>query len=278
MPYLLHEIQGAEEYLLYESGAGIGDFILSDGHLGNGFYFDGASKQIDVASYPAIDFEYNQAFSLVIWFVIKTFLPYNVVILDKRVRESIVKGYSIGYSGDQIYFSLGGILPSGADQLDQVNVHYPLSTNQLYQLVISKSATYNQAAAYHCYINGLPQPFSFFSLPFLQSNKTSVPLRLGATQATSPFSNLDGYLMDVKIYNTALTPNQVEESYFPEGETPASLINNLVLHLPFDEKEGISVKNTKGTNGQAIGFLPSETQLGVTNRWVDAYKQTPIIK
>jgi hypothetical protein len=142
-----------------------------------------------------------------------------------------------------------------------------LLLNQLVHRVYVKRANLLQCQVY---TNGVltSTGVTNTNLPVIVSNN----FRLGA-KTTAPSGIYNGVIFDTKVFDRALTALEISQLYIKVGNlVPASSVSALRLDARFNSKQGtVAVdSSSSGVTGSLTNF--NSTAIGVTNSWVDKYR------
>lgn len=98
---------------------------------------------------------------------------------------------------------------------------------------------------------------------------------IGSSMSSVGNTYIDGSIFDAKIYNVALSDNDILKMH--KHNSTIHPINGLKLSCNFSEKSGVTAndKSGNGYNGTLTNF--ANTSLGVNNQWVN-YLENPITK
>jgi hypothetical protein len=172
------------------------------------------------------DFENNQGFSYAAW--VK--LPANDgsgAVLARMNEDDNFRGYDLWVEGRRVGAHIINQWPANAVKVvtrDQV------PADQWVHVAVTYDGS-NKAAGVHVYVNGQPQPTNVQSDTLSASIRTTVPLKIGQRNKTSPLSGAS--IQDVRIYARRLGDGEVASlsrsaltaivAEPPEKRTPADV-------------------------------------------------------
>ena len=219
------------------------------GKYGKACSFDGTDDYVSVADNSAINL--TTSFSLSMWIKPTTVTPSYQILLDRRTGSNT--GYTIMLNTNKILF--------GFDSYWHTATAYALSPNTWYYV----EAVYDNATSTaKVYINGTQQ---------LSEAETHTPvsrtiaLRLGVEAYDTNTSWYTGLIDDVKIYNYARTPAQIQE------DLQAGRQKQPIAYYKLDEGQG-TVANNSGNGGSTLnGTLTSmSSPATATSGWTNSGK------
>ena len=212
------------------------------GKLGQGLKFDGVDDYVEVADNAAIRFGKSDNFTVSAWAKIITPVA-NSGIVWKRIGNP---GYGLFYNGSFVFFISNK--PTGVNW-----VTYGLNTPQL-NVWYHLTGTYTSNRVMKFYINGVYQGTETISdIDFVNSDN----LRMGRRVLAEEYFN--GLIDDVRIYNRALSAQEVKQLYNngagaklsasqPTGSS-LGLANGLIGYWTFDSKDLINNVADRSGNG-----------------------------
>lgn len=201
------------------------------GKFGSNLDFDGSTEYITVASpsLPTSDYTYSA------W-----------VNLDANSDETIFEAFNAAGSADE--FSLGVTTSGAAGRIEVTNNDGSSfrSTNSISTGSWSHVAATRQGSLITIYINGSPDPTTNTDGTSLDFGSCSLVLGAdvdnAASNCTSSVGNYtDGRMDELRIYNRALTPAEIQKLY--------TWAPSPIMYFPFDENAGTSTVYDTSGNG-----------------------------
>lgn len=177
-----------------------GDWVT--GQIGNALDFDGVNEYVNVVDTDALDFSDGQPFTLTGWFYRDTFV--NDDYLVAKSNGSGAQGYGVlipGF-GDLMNFFVN----DGTDQYTIEGVTAIQSTGWHHF-----AAVWGETSA-SLYIDGqLDNGVTTGTISSVNSLANAVPFRLGIDSDGD--DSLDGKLDEIRVYNRALSADEVSQLY-----------------------------------------------------------------
>jgi len=232
------------------------------GHLGQALTFDGVSDDINIADNNAFSFtdgaDNDRPNSFSAWVYINDVTASGFLASKANV---ISDEWTISSGGGMLFSTI-----VSSDQVAFLGRSAPLNVSSHQSKWIHVVTTYDgseTSAGIKIYINGVQSDTAddnggvYAGMP-----NTISPLHLGSFSGNSAFFN--GKLDDVRIYNRALTANEVKQLY-QRGQVLKKPPNNLGLvgYWNFDDGTG-----TKATDFSGNGKTGTLTGAGGLPTWV----------
>lgn len=238
-------------------GTSYGKVITNPGKIGRAGYFDAANNWISSDTFPEMNI-----FSISIW--VK---PYDITQVRLIAsRRWAYNSWQLGQDGDKVLFS---IWQATGIQIEAERVEGALIQNKWCNITAIVDGTYVSI-----YVNGALKgsPVTYDGT----IKESAVGVCIGKYVINSEY-NFNGSIDDVRIYNRAITSNEVTKLYnlgtpkketvaYRFAETPYENLptNGLVAHWKLDE---ISYDGTAGEVKDSSGNLLDATTSGrvITN-------------
>ena len=176
--------------------------------------FDGTNNYINLGdAYNA-----SGAFTHEIW-INPTTLIGSQIIYSKRSTDNLINGYDLRLTNTTLSFNW--------NNGNSINSPYPLIANKWYQTVVSFDGT-----TYRLYIDGIEVNNQTGNVPVTNT----VDYLVGAiNQSSNPFSNppinhFNGLLDELRIWNTALSVNQIRNMMNQEIEANITSVHGSVIN------------------------------------------------
>lgn len=273
-------------YALYNNDKTLhngGSAIIRSGNLGNGLRFDGVNDYVETTNAPTEKINNTDAATV-----------HLVVTPDMAIYAGLTYYYGV-IAGDFTYDLADANLTlilhneSGAWKL-MVDLRYGgiyqqalfgynggiLADGSTYHITIVKQANAIDFDDITVYINGEVQTRQVVNSNGVwtgaEAAVASQPLRFGSA-AGSFYGKM--YLHTYQIYSGAATDDEALELYSLDGGLSTSL--TLRHAWNFDEREGTTAYEVNGNHGTLTNYTPTDVQLGVNNKWVNAYSLSPIL-
>ncbi|MHB8581512.1 MAG: LamG-like jellyroll fold domain-containing protein, partial [Ignavibacteriaceae bacterium] len=184
------------------NGTNNGAISTSDrfGNLNRAYYFDGKTSYILVQSSPSLNFQ--NAITLDFWMRISAFNGNEQYVISQgsynsRLKVSIIPNNLLRWTIKTNSTINGGIIDLDSET--------KLSTGIWYNVTVLYSGS-----DYEIYLNGNLDSFSSWSGLLLQTN---IALTFGQELPNNNSYNFNGSLYDIRIYDYALTPQQILNLY-----------------------------------------------------------------
>ncbi len=220
-------------------GSLVGGPVWTSGRIGGALDFDGVDDYVDVGD-PAddsLDFEAGDSFSISAW--IKTD-DENGQIVYKR-KYTGVGGYQEGYRLRLLWNLLFGIEDTSGNGISILG-DTMVADDQWHHVVAVRDTATDKL---YLYLDGSSDATPVTD-PTIETLATDRSLEIGRADSTvSPYlSYHDGKIDDVRIYERALSAEEVQQLYLA-GAGPIS-------HWKFDEGEGDIAYDSAGDNDGTI--------------------------
>ena len=210
------------------------DAVLTTNRFGqanSAYAFDGTNSMIVVSN--SADLEPLQDFSVCVWAVlvkgpVSPYLPYPP-LLSKFYSGANNSGWMLDVLPPGLFFPPTGrpwLAFSTDPSFSPSPVpHINIPTNTWFQAVFTfqRASEDNQAAYGTCnfYLNGV---LADHRTEVINENNAALPLIMGAVQGSPTTSgnryHFDGLLDDIRIYDRALSSNEVQQLYAVEARPP----------------------------------------------------------
>ncbi|MES2852414.1 MAG: LamG-like jellyroll fold domain-containing protein, partial [Bacteroidota bacterium] len=243
----------AGTYVLTWTAAGCSDdvtVVLTDCSTIN---FDGTNDNITFKD----NYDFTAPFSIEVW-VKPNSVTGTQTIFSKRDSNNLATGYDLKLIGDKISFNWNGT--------GTVASNYGISTSRWYHIAVTLSGT-----TYRLYIDGVEVKNASGSLP--ATNDFDCILGAMNKSGSQPISYFNGWMDELRIWNKALTPEQLHQIMNQEiksnGATVAGVIVPVDVNglswtadlLGYYQMSSISCGYLNPTKGTAIGKLRNITSI-----------------
>ena len=194
------------------------------GNPNSAFYFDGVDDYIEIADDELLDL--TAPFSIVTW--VKTpFTPNEKVIIGKGEELP----YTIGIRLDRYWFKTGNVSQSF------INMSSTTVPNDSWKLLVG---TYD-GSTMRFYVDGILEAEEPLTAQLANDNN---PLNIGRRPLNIGSSYVEGKIDDIRIYDNALSTQEISELY--QSEKPEG--QNLVAYLPFNNNaDDLSGRSNHGS-------------------------------
>ncbi len=237
----------------------------SSSSTGQALNFDGSDDWINVNDAPSVDI--YPSITMVAWFKTNTVSGARSIITKGSSGQAF--NYGFGLNGTSIF--------SRHHSGDNISSAVVVTTGVWHQLAIV-----NNGSRDYFYYDGVLVD----SIAYTSNSTNDLPLTIGATcvgaSCTSRADKFNGLLDEVRIYNRALSADEISRLYKIQKPKISSGINNtgLVGYWPLDEGSGtraedVSFNTNKGTinggtwvagkNGKALSFNGSSDYVLVSD-------------
>ncbi|MFV8378400.1 LamG-like jellyroll fold domain-containing protein [Flavobacterium sp. LB3R33] len=241
----------AGTYVLTWTAAGCSDdvsVVLRDCATIN---FDGANDNITFKD----NYDFTAPFSIEVW-VKPNAVTGTQTIFSKRDSNNLSTGYDLKLTGDKISFNW-----NGAGTIISNNA---ISTNRWYHIAVTFSGT-----TYRLYIDGIEVKNASGTLP--TTNDFDCILGAMNRLGSQPVSYFNGWMDEVKIWNKALTPEQLHQIMNQEIKSNGTAVTGVIIPvdvnglswttdlLGYYQMSSISCGYLNPTKGTAVGKLRNIT-------------------
>ncbi len=168
------------------------------GKLGEGARFDG-QQFIELGDFGGFDFA--DKFSLAAW-VYPTASDGTIIAKAEQTPEG-GRGYGIYLYNQKVQLNLVQRL---LDDSLRVETEEPIQLNQWQHILVTYDGT-RSAGSVHIYIDGKSRKLRLLLDQLGSGFRSTAPLRIGASDGVAPA--FQGYIDDVRIYDTLLSADQV---------------------------------------------------------------------
>jgi len=213
--------------------------------------FDGVDDYVKVANSPSLNFGTDQDFSIILWMKAEPVTTeFTEAFLDKRSIGRVEPGYNV-------------LTPTNVDP-DMIWVYIDDGTNRVilsadgvrdggwHQIAVSADRDGDAVL----YVDSVERDRE--SIVAVGNIDSTRDLTIG--RATNGGRYLNGIIDEVRLYNRALSPEEIQQAYM--GNPPS---NGLVLHLDFDG----TAEDKSGNGNDGTSYGPSWTD-GYANLGVNA--------
>jgi len=206
---------------------------MAEGHTGGGMSLDGVDDLISVSDEADFDFDIADDFTVCMWIKASSTI-HSRVFLSKMQHMNDTGWEIFDSSGQPVFLLRQGV---GNRILRKVNTNINDGAWHLWCFVWAGSAGVNPTNM-HIFRDGTELPIAVDdSAGTIGTILNNLPVTIGADGD----GNHNAFAADaVRIYNRALSSNDVEELYI------ASPDGNLILHYTFDTDEGAIVTDHSG--------------------------------
>lgn len=188
------------------------DEVLITFELCDVINFDGTDDHINFKNKFNTD---SGAFSMEVWIKSNATNGNTQTILSKRFNTSSTDGYDLRLVNNSISFNW--------NNGNAITSSYPIDSNRWYHVVVTFSGS-----NYNLYIDGI-----LVTGPISGSNPTlnSVNFIVGAMDQNNvtPFNYFNGWMDELRIWNTELTVNQIHQTMNQEIRTDGSNVKGVIV-------------------------------------------------
>ncbi len=206
------------------------------GNPNQAYSFNGTNSYIGFSNAPMSQID---NWSLVAWVNPTTFSQTGIAMSLGYDNGVYGDGFALGINGSQLLAMFGG--------LGYINNGFTLpATNQWYQIVMLRDAGVTRL-----YVNGVFAGGGDTTAP-----QTPTAFRIGSNIGVRFFN---GAIDDVRLYNRALSSNEVAQLYGYETVPPQNfLTNGLMAYYPFNGNAHDATGNgNDGTAINGVSYIPS---------------------
>jgi photosystem II stability/assembly factor-like uncharacterized protein len=205
----------------------------------------GTSNAVSTAAAP--NWGTTQPFTIALWFKSNSTASYATLISDKDWDLGRNKGWVIDLESGKIRFNIG----DGTDRIDLFS-QSGLNDNNWHHVAVSFTRVSGTTASVVLYIDGVNKAATAGAVP-IGDVYSGYKLYMGVdVENDYPYS---GSIDEVKIWNTALTQDQIREK---RHLTAAASEPNLVSYYQFNESVGMG--NDFGAWANALSFSATATR------------------
>jgi Concanavalin A-like lectin/glucanases superfamily/Immunoglobulin domain len=196
------------------NGTVIGASLTQDryGNLNQAYSFNGVNNYISFTGVPTTQ---TDNWSIIAWVNPASFSQAEIAVGMGYDDGASGNGYSLGININKLYPVFGGI-----EDID-AGFMFP-ATNQWYQIAMLRNS-----GTTSFYVNGVSTPNSNTDTPHIPT-----AFRIGSNIGYRFFN---GAIDDVRIYNRALSSNEIAQLYFSTNETAAPVITvqpiNIIVNV-----------------------------------------------
>ena len=213
----------------------VGDPTFDDGPIGKAANFDGDTE---VSFGNVGGFDRGDAFSLSVWMKARGILPISA--FQKLEETERRRGYEWRFDdivlvGIQKYaarLNIALVSESPANAIE-IRTRERLKLGEWYHLALTYDGS-GKAAGLRLYVNGTPFDTEVVRDTLTGSIQTNAPFRLGSKTLGKPFY---GLIDDLRLYNRALTPEQIEQ--LAVHDRPRAIISGVNGKRSKDEAEDV---------------------------------------
>ena len=160
------------------------------------YQFNGVNSEISIAHTPSLDYNSASTFTISFWHFANTSNAFSSVIT--KSEQSDTSGYVVGFDNTGKFRFMTNLLYEV-----KTTSTMPLNSWQHY------TVTFNTKNQVRVYVNGVMQVGT--DIPNLNGN--SHDIKLGRLYTTTPGYYYNGKIDELRIYNRALSPSEVEKLY-----------------------------------------------------------------
>ncbi|WP_223549140.1 LamG-like jellyroll fold domain-containing protein [Aestuariivivens sp. NBU2969] len=183
--------------------------------------FDGINDYIDFGDNTA--FEFDTTFSMEAWILQETTVSTGTIISKSNTKTSNGSGYQFTIKNNhpnlKFYNNFGLILVD-------ITSPYPITNNRWYHI----TATYNGSLA-KLFIDGIEVGSASSTPPSYGDEKFLIGATYNSDTPTSPNNYFNGFIDEVRLWNIALTPDQIHEMMNQEIEQDGVAIKGKIIPL-----------------------------------------------
>lgn len=243
------------------------------GDANSAFYFDGNDK-IEVSNSSILNFDDQTSFTINAWIEVYSNLSGSHGIIAKGAPDGIPEGawqLLIGHQSSSVAFAEYGLGTNGAGIYGTQNLYTSAGWHFL-SLVLDKSVN-----SMSLYIDGVLEATTTELAIASASAINNYPMSIGVERTT--YQYFHGKIDDIRIYNHALTENEITELY---NESDCSIPLPIVQDVTHCGPGSVTLTASGGTDynwydmpigGNVIGtgptyytpYLPISDTLWVTN-------------
>lgn len=186
----------------------INDANWIDGQVNGALSFDGINDYVDVSPAADLDFERTDAFTLSAWY--KGDAAANT-ILSKMDAAASYRGYDMFIINGYISAHLISSWTSNAIRED--GILYRVDDGIWHHIVMTYDGS-SLADGLKIYVDAMEETTSIYRNSLSSTIQNSVSFKVAArSNGSGTTQHVNGAIDDVRIYNTALSTEQVEELY-----------------------------------------------------------------
>jgi hypothetical protein len=204
---------------------------VTTGRNGGGLTLNGTSQYVDAGNASGLNFERTQPFSVTAWVYVLPGSPEYEAILSKRNAVNPFQGFvlSDNTGANQLVAVLYG---TDSGQIQLYSPSNSLSPSAWHHVAMTYNGS-SVATGVELYIDGVNQTLSVSYNGLDASMLNSSDMKIG-TDVTSGGTDFGGTLDDVRVYNRALSANEVLSLYnigIPDT-SEGQLMYNATSHVP----------------------------------------------
>lgn len=217
----------------YDSVAGnhgiVNDANWTDGQVNAALGFDGINDYVDVSPATDLDFERTDAFTLSAWY--KGGAGANT-ILSKMNAAASYRGYDMfiinGYASAHLVSNWS------SNAIREDGTLYPVDDGTWHHIVMTYDGS-SSADGLKIYVDAMEETTSIYRDSLSSTIQNSVSFKVAArSNGSGTTQHVNGAIDDVRIYNIALSAEEVEELYWQAIEASQRAI--MATEEALDEK------------------------------------------
>ncbi len=217
--------------------------VWTSGQIDGALSFDG-NDYVDVAPPERLDFERTDAYTLSAWHKGDGI---DYALLSKMDRASNYRGYDIFIAGGYVQAHLINSWTSNA--LCETGTLYPVNDLVWHHIAVTYDGS-SSPDGLKIYVDGMEEATVVGPDSLSSTIRNSVSFKIAArSEGDETIHHLTGEIDDVRIYNRALSAEEIEELYL-EGAGP-------IAHWKFDEGDGDIAYDSAGNNDGILNGDPN---------------------
>ncbi len=223
------------------------------GNANSAYRFNGVGDNIQVANQSLLNFESTQDFTICAWILCNSMQPGRYIVAKYDETHIASYGLGTGFTDGSYSFIRDALTPDpndlvatrGTKKLDDGKWHHLLMT-----------VTRNSKIRF--YVDGVFELESTSLGKVTGALNNPLPLTIGSMSPNSTgwARNFEGGIDDVRIYNRALSAQEITQLYQSES-------SGLVAYYPFNGNANDESGN--GNNGTVNGAIPTTDRFGNAN-------------
>ena len=225
------------------------------GKVGQALNFDGSNDYVTMGD--VLDFERTDPFSISVWYKANFISPTaQYRIIAKQNNAGVYEGYGLQIRGDVTNDPFRFALNNNSGS-NQIQVDWPRPNNTNWHHVVLTYTGSSVASGMQGYVDGVAQTMTVVTDNLTATTLTTRPFNIGSWD-NGGSSWFDGLIDEVRVYNRALSPDEIKRLYNMGATTKfnvskkqdAALDNGLVGLWTFDAPDmaGVTAYDRSGNN------------------------------